>query len=501
MLSLCAGAVVAPVEAKVVSASLFKNGYAVLVREAPLANGETIISNIPQGALGTLWVTASPGVRLREVVGTSITSEQTSNAKSLDEIISANVGKTVRLRMGDKEVVGRILSATGSIVILESAQGVSAYAKGAVTSITAGKDLVWKTSVKTTSKAYRIRAEAPAGAKVYILALERGLTWAPAYAADITNPKLDLTSKATIMNDLADLNGIEVRLITGFPNMPFIGVLDPFTLSNSVDQFTMALMNMGAPGQFRDAPGALMQQNVAFGRMGESFSAAFDTSTMSGIQSEDLFFYTLPRLTLKKGERGYYVLFNFASDFEHLYEWSIPDDVQGDQYRPQQTERPAEVWHSLKFKNNSKQPLTTAAAITTKDGEILGQDILTYTSPGAETTLKITKALDVAAESLEEEVGRERRSLPYGGVGNYPFDEITLKGTISVRNHKSEAIKLRITKLLSGELVSADHDPMIVKMAKGLRAVNPRVRLVWTVDVPAGQKKDVIYQYKVLIRT
>lgn len=491
---------VAPVEAKVVSASLFKNGYAVLVREAPLADGETLLSNIPQAALGTLWITASKGAKLQEVVGTTTTTKVTADAKSLDEVIAANVGKRVRLQMGTKEVVGKILSANGGIVVVESPQGVSAFPKGSVTSITAGSELVWKVTNTVSSRAFRIRANAPAGAKLYVLSLERGLTWAPAYAADITGKEMDFTAKATVMNDLADLEGIDVRLITGFPNIPFIGVLDPFTLANNVDQFTSALMGMGAPSQFGNAPGAMMQQNVGRARMAESFSSAFDTSGMAGVQNEDLFFYSLPKVRLKKGDRGYFVLFNFQAPYEHLYEVSVPDEVQNDVYRPQPVEQPLDVWHSLKFKNASKQPMTTAAAITTKEGEILGQDMINYTSAGSDVSLKITKALDLQTEAVEEEIQRTRKTLNWGGNPNYPFDEVTLKGMISIRNGKSSPVSVKVTKYLSGDLTQYQGQPKITKLAKGLRAINPRVQVVWDVEVAPGERLELPYEYKVLFR-
>src|SRR5687768_8307338 len=101
---------VAPTPAKVTSASLFKNGFAVVVREASLANGETIIENIPQATLGTLWITASPGVKLRQVTATQHEIKKDVDAQSLDQVIAANVGKAVRLQISDTVVIsGKIL--------------------------------------------------------------------------------------------------------------------------------------------------------------------------------------------------------------------------------------------------------------------------------------------------------------------------------------------------------------------------------------------------------
>ncbi|MFY9233042.1 MAG: hypothetical protein WAO58_01120 [Fimbriimonadaceae bacterium] len=494
----------AAVSTKVVSASLFKNGYAVIVREAPLANGEAILEDMPQAVLGTLWITASKGVKIREIIATNRSTAGTRDVASLDEVITANIGKSVTLSTNDTVFIGKILSASGSILVIDSDKGVLALNKNEIRRITGSRETVWKIGTSSSARIFRIRADAPANAKLYILSLERGLTWAPAYAADITGDKnLELTAKATILNDLADLDNIDVRLVTGFPNLPFVNVLDPFSIAYSVDQYTQSLMAIGTPSEFRKNAGMMINQAAGYDRQEKSFSDAFAPSGGQSLQAEDLFFYTLPKLTMKKGDRGYFMLFDFMSKFEHVYDWEVEDQVQDDQYRgsSRPKDMPEDVWHSLKFTNNASHPLTTAAAITMKDGEILGQDMLMFTNAGRETTLRITKALDVVAESAEEETGRERKAIAWGGSSNYPFDEITLKGTLSVRNLKTVAVNVRIAKEMSGTLVSADGMPETTKLAKGLRAVNPRQRMKWTIPLKPGEKREIIYTYKVLIRT
>ncbi len=495
------------VPAKIVSASLFKNGYAVVVRQAEVGGGgEFLVEDIPLASLGTLWITGSKGVRLHEVIGTTQKKESRIPAGSIDEVLAANIGKTLVLTLSSRAAPdtlnAKILSANGTVVVLQNEKGTQVIPKGLILGIASSDDLTWNVASTSVAKAYRIKVDAPADGKVYILALERGLTWAPAYDADISDAKkLHLTAKATIVNDLGDIDNVEMRLITGFPNVPFAAIHDPFSLQQTVDEFTSALMSVGSPAGYRDAPGMMMQQNAAYGRMQERFDASFDPNKMAGFQAEDLFFYTLPKSTLKKGDRGYYVLFGADSDYQHIYEWTVADQVTPEeQYRPQNREEPAEdVWHSLKFMNTSGQPLTTAAAITTKDGEILGQDILKYTTANCETTLKITKALDVIAEAAEQESSRSRKTQEWGS-SSYSFDEVILKGTLRVRNLKVEPIKIDITKELTGQIVTMDGNPEHTAMAKGIRSLNPRHRLKWIIALKAGEKKELNYTYKVLIR-
>jgi hypothetical protein len=181
------------------------------------------------------------------------------------------------------------------------------------------------------------------------------------------------------------------------------------------------------------------------------------------------------------------------SEYSHIYEWDIPDRVNESRY-VQQEDRPGDVWHSIKFKNNSQQPLTTGPATIFKNGEIMGQDSLLYTSVSAETTAKMNKALDVRAEDFEEEIARVVLEQPIRGSW---YDVVTLKGTLSITNSKTENIDLKITKELTGEMISSDGNPKVRTITRGLRAVNPRQMLEWQIPLKAGEKRTITYTYKV----
>lgn len=501
------------VETKVTAASLFKNGYAVVVREAPLPEGGTaLIEQPPLASLGTLWVTASPGVTIDSVVATKVTSEVTTDLNSLDALISANTGKSLTLWMiqpGDSKLTplsGKIVSAVGSLLVLDLEDGTrKALMKSRVVEVTsAGGEMVYQSKSSSTRNALRVSARGRGS--VMTISLERGLTWAPGYHVDITDAKkLKITSKATILNDSAPLKDIEVKLITGFPHVRFIGVLDPLTSAQSVDQFLQGMMNMGTA---LAAPGA-MTQNAMFaqGRMAErqdaNIFAPFDPSQLEGMQLEDLFFYSRPGVTLETGERGYYVLFQEQADYEHVYTLDIPEtgwwQNANEAYRePSMAPAPFDVWHTLEFTNPSAFPFTTAAATTFKNGQIIGQDMLSYTAPKGKAVLRITKALDVSNDVVEEETDRQIRALAATSRSN-AYDLVTAKGTIEVVNYKAEAVKLKVTKLLVGEVTTVSHDGTVVKNRVGLRSLNPNSSISWTVPLKAGEKLELTYSFKVYV--
>lgn len=501
------------VKPRVVAASLFKNGYAVIVREVPLSGSETFVDAIPQGSLGTLWITGSKGVKFDEIVNTNIDVVVENQASSLDQMLSFNVGRTMTLGINaDDQVVGRkvtgkLVSASGQIVIIETEGKTQAFQKSTVTSVTSQDgDLIWVVKTTTNKRGLRIKAQAPADGKAYIVALERGACWAPAYSLDISDPKkMKIVAKATILNDLSDFDDIEVKLVTGFPNLPFAETTDPLAASGRVDEFTSALMRAGTPTQYRMAGamgGALMTQNAMRADFRGGFDQAFAANPVPGDQLEDLFFYRQPGVKMKTGDRGYYVLFSNECDYDHLYTWDVDSGtVPADNGTAiGQSETPGDVWHCLKFKNETKQPFTTAPATTFKNGEILGQDTMNYTSVGAETLVKITKALDLRADKKSEEIARERGVIK--DSNNYPiWDLVTVKETFSISNRKSEKVKVRVNKNIRGDSISADFGPKDQKTAQGLSEMNPIHKLEWNIEIEPGKTQTLTCTYKTYVYT
>ncbi len=498
---------------KIIGTSMFKNGYAVVMREIDAPHsGEYFIDDIPQATLGTVWFSTTAGTKLDSVVNTTVDTSTSIPVDSLDAILRANAGKKLSLSIqkGDGKldaVTGKLISATGQIVVIQG-EKVLAINKGNIISISAASgQLLLANPAKGSKHALRLRIEQSKPGKIFMISMERGPTWAPGYAVELLDDThLSVTMKATLLNDLGPLDDIECRFITGFPNIAFINMWDPLTAPQTVDSFTATLSSaaFGAPagpGGFGGGGGRrgdMMSQNGATRDEMKDFSAAMTPSNIPGLQAEDLFFYRQPNVTLKRGDRAFYILFKMEAECQHLYTLDL-GDIVGDngEVRPTNTE-PLDVWHALKFKNTSGRPFTTAAATTFKKGEILGQDMMHYVTPGADAEVRITKALDIRADSNEEEVGRERGALK--NIYSQPtYDLVTLKGTIELQNRKPEKIKIRIVKDYTGEIISTEGEPKIVKNAKGLRDVNPHGKLTWMQDLEPGKSVNLTYSYKLYV--
>jgi hypothetical protein len=487
-----------PVVARIVAASLFKNGYSMVTREIPVSGGMVSLSEIPQASLGTFWVAASEGVKVKELVSTEEPVSSPYTASSLDQLLQLNLGRQMELltvNLGTK--VGKLRVIGSDILIFETEGKVISIPRGEVRMVTLGLDSKFTGTAQTTRRVLRFKTVGKGTLTIY--GLERGMSWVPGYAIDLTDPKtLTLTAKSTVLDDLGDLQNVELRFVTGFPSVPWATLTEPLLSAQSVDQFTGFLNSIGS-GPDRDAfkgrremSGQMMNQAAS-----ADFTGAFDPSQLPGEQAEDLFFYRQPGVTLKRGDRALYMLFEAKSDYEHLYKADLADSGgQNDAYQPM-PEGPTDVWHTIKFKNTAGQPLTTGPATVYQRDQVVGQDTMTYTTAGAEATITISKALDIRMEGNEEETGRERQVKLANG--NY-YDLVTIKGTATVRNMKKDTVSMKITKVFTGDLISASAGGKETKLAKGLRDVNPRTRIVWEPKVTPGQKLELTYSYKIYVR-
>ena len=495
---------------EVVSVSMFKNGFAFITRKIAVKDGEANIVEVPRASLGTLWFWTPSG----EIENISTAEEisktkKTVNLQSLDQLITKNVGKSISIETNvTPPLEGKIKATDGDLLVLETATGTVALPKSQVRFMkTVDTGFQWTQEVETTTenKYYKIKADKRTK-EVMMMSLERGVTWAPGYAVDISNPdKLTLASKATVLNDLVDLKGVSARLITGFPNLQFKDILDPFTANMNGDQWlgTLATGTGGFGGGGSGGRAREMMTQNAYAPMADRDVnwGGTPASQAGGEQISDLFFYDLPKFESKKNSRMYQNLFRFEAEYKHIYTWDIEDqvDVNGNyKVMPPAGVDAEEVWHTIKFKNGSTKPLTTAPATVFNKGELIGQSMMNYCMADGDCDLKINKALDVRPDANEEEVERERGAIK-DRYNNPRFDLVTVKGTLQVLNGRKDKVQMTITKNLTGEVISKTGDATLTKTTRGLRQVNTTSRLVWKPEVKSGEKLTLEYTYKLYV--
>lgn len=522
-------------KSSVVSVALFKNGLGFVAREVQVPRGQTsfLLQNLPAPAHGTFWVYAvNDETTLRDVVAFESESVERIQAISVAEMLEANVGETVDVRISEKETIrAKVLSTVAnrsvpsapdeirspyvpypppaeasSLVILQSSGKTLALNKHAVQQISS-IDSPLKTAIDRRKRAVTLRVSGSnTGGKgrVIVQYLAKGITWAPSCAIEISDAKsARVTTKAEIVDEIEDLDNVSVSLVTGFPNLKFADVIDPMAMRGNLAAFLNNLSNPAQGGDYQGRADVLAQRAVMenYRLEDNEMFPAYATRPQGGETREELFFYEQRNVTLKKGERGYYPLFTTEVPYEHLYEWKIGDALdEQEQYQPRNQagpEKAEEVWHSIRLTNTGSVPWTTAPAMTMQGGKILGQDVIYYTSPGGKTNVRITKAVDVSAEQAEYEVTRTRNAANFYG---YNYDLVEVKGKLKASNFKDKNITLTITKQLSGEVVKTAPAAKVEQTARGLRKVNPKSNLTWELPIKARDKTEIEYTYKVYVR-
>jgi hypothetical protein len=551
---LYAGAVVSSAEEqmrdvslKVNKLSLFKNGLGFFSAEATLPNktSSVRIGQLPVPVYGTFWIGYSDKVKIRSLVTFLETIEETVGIQNIGQLLSSNIGCKVLIRTGAGEneiaegVIMQMQSTSNTkeppnpyfmetrgnqdaynryndfpgqsgIVLIKTDKNVTAIAVNSIVRADIeGRDIKNTITVKKKRPCIRLEMEHPAGEeKIGVSFLAKGVTWVPSYCIDLSDSKTaTLSVKALIINEVMDFDHVSCELVTGFPNIAFSEVVSPEAMSQNLAEFLRALSQGRSESTGRGRYGMMRQQavlsNSAVGYEQSDVSLPAYQTVSEGMASEDLFLYPVKEITLKKGETALIPLFTATMPYKHLYTWKIDDFVdKEEQYQRSsrsgdEKEPGEEVWHSCRLVNTLKMPLTTASAEFMNNGTFAGQDICYYTAPGAETTIKINRALNVIGEQGEIEVDRKRGITQFYG---WNYDLVKVKGEMKVKNRLDKTITIEITKHLTGEIQQKKPDAKDVPTAKGLKQVNPRHILTWQMELKPGEEQTASYLYQVYIR-
>ena len=503
-------------DSRVISVALFKNGLAFVIREAelPRAEARVRLEGLPVPVHGTFWAW-SPGrpEAVRRLVAFLEPRKTTAPALSLADLLLANAGRDVEVTFNDGRTVrGRVVAPEDRAPAGDAAPG-APHARALPMIAVQGGTVAFDPSAmqrlqvlgappyteidrQEAQAALELEAAGGADAKLQLIYLSRGATWSPSYSVELVGKdKARVTAKAEIINELEDLDGADVRLVTGYPNVAFSGVEDPIAMRGDLAAFLAAL---GARGGARELRNSVMSQSIALDELREA-APAYSTQPPAGERADEMFLYPLPNFSLARGRRAYVPLFSVDAAAEHLYELNLDDRVRDDRFEPTPgaAQAPLEIWHSVRLANSGTVPWTTAPAMATRGGALVAQDVLSYAAPGATTKLRITRVTDLLAEADEFEIARKPRAVEvYGHV----YDEITVRGVAEVASFRDEDVTVSVTKNLTGEVLSTTPEAKVDRSAQRLFAENPTSVLHWSLPLKARSKITLEYRYKVLIR-
>jgi hypothetical protein len=241
-------------------------------------------------------------------------------------------------------------------------------------------------------------------------------------------------------------------------------------------------------------------------------------------KSEDLFVFTVSHVSLKRGERMVLPITEFTLPYKDVFTLELPfgppPEVRGNLNNEQQRElarlfNAPKVMHKIRLINNSKYPLTTAPALIIRQGRVLAQGMMTYTSTGASVDLPITTALDFQVKKSEVESKRTPDAMQENG--NH-YSRIDLAGKITITSHRTGPSELEITRYVLGVADSAEADGKVEKLNMFENGeylsggdlpywwnwygwpywwnyFNGIGRITWKLTVDADQSKELGYQW------
>ena len=534
---------------KTTAVAAFKNGLAFVTKQGDirLENGMATIKPIPAATLGSLWIAPNDsGATLEEAVALRYKVSTERNLTSVAEVLLANPGKTVTITDNNqKEITGTVVGFKEQPAItpepiplpMNSSYGYSSgvpivpqpkpipeflmlQTEGRVLAIrftdiyriVLPKDPVLQSKLEEERKALRVKVRGASGHTNMTMGyLEHGMGWTPSYLISLQDDKsAQITMQAVLTNDAEDIKDADVYFVVGVPNFEYSGLPSPMALQQSLYEFMQAVSTRdrmrGASGGI--ASNALMSQRAAVLNDNEA-AADFGAvvNDLAGAPQEDLFLYTRKDVTLDRGQRGSYNVFSGNVNYEHIYEWNVQDQPRVDgfgnvqnQYQNQGTPDQSvvnNVWHSLRIKNTTNFPWTSAPAMVIQGTKPLSQDTIPYTPKGATSNLKITIATDIRSSHEEREIARQQNVERRRG---YQYDLVTVEGTLKAKNYKTREVHLSITKKLRGNVDSQTENGTAEKLAESISVDNAMSQLKWEIVLKPGEEKTLMYRYKVWVR-
>ena len=342
--------------------------------------------------------------------------------------------------------------------------------------------------------------------------LARGATWAPSYRLALgKDGKARLEMSAEIRNEMEDLDGAEVFLVSGFPNVEAAEIPGLLASGNSVARF---LDSLAAPratargGHGWDSNRAWKSQAIwALNSVDPSeFAGATGVAGLPQIPGEgaatDIHYRAAGPVTLAAGATLRLPLGAGETPVARFVDWE-PGWKYNEWGRRESdgNEEQNVPWDAVRFRNPLDAPLTTGPIAVFADGRLLGQTTVRWTNPGQEATLRVTKALTVAG-SFEETMPGRREDYPQVNMLGHTWRRIEIEAKLTMSNHRPDTATLCIHPTIEGEFKEAPEPPESVRTLgePGSRGgANPKQELVWNVELRPGESKVLTYRYTTLV--
>ena len=553
-------------ELPVKEVTVFKDGHVYVLHEGALAtdaDGNILLDYLPNPVMGTFWAySADPNIKLSSVVSSRDELGVEQPSVCVEDLMKGNVGKKIVVKEHSREAyratIVRVLDderqpesgqadairihpcepqrSGDKIVLLKNDEGIRAVHLRdiqAVTFLDQPSDKVVRKQQKDT-----MRLQLDWGGKepeqeavVGMAYVQRGIRWIPSYRVELNGEgEAVIKLQGTIVNELADMIDVKAHLVIGVPRFAFQDSPDPISFQEAVAQLSRHFRQDSSTAySFSNA--IMSQQSRSFdeghggrGRReqeGGGMNLGPELEGMGG--HEDLFVFSLDHVTLKKGQRMVLQIAEYALSYTDIYtvdlSFSPPLEMRRD-FNSEQQMQLAKLFHApkavhkIRLKNESEYPLTTAPATIFRDGMVLAQGMMTYTSIGNEGDLEITTAVNIDVKNSDEQTSSTPNAVRWGGNDYAKFD---MKGSIELANYGDKAAKILVKRSVLGEMDAATPGGVSEQLGHGYNGfgfegsvpfwwnwcrwpwwwyhLNSIGQASWTVELEPQEKTELEYEW------
>ena len=481
--------------------TVFKDGHAFVVHEGLLPTndaGNVVLDELPAPVMGTFWPYAhDEHAHLNSVTAGLHVVREAQPALSLAELLEANTGTEARFTDVDGEQFeARILALPrrypdnppanstadgqertaerGTAILLETPGGTRVMPLNRIREVTFKNPPTRATTIDKYRNLLTLNLDWPDGhtapqADVGLAYLQKGIRWIPSYRVTIDgNGTATLELRATLLNEMTDLEDVTAHLVIGAPSFAFQDTIDPIALNATLARLS-PYFQRGSQAAYA-CSNTIMTQVARMGEYrqdAESLPADLEATMTAGNGTEDLFIFTVPHITLQKGERMNLPVAKFSLAYRDVYTLELPfappPEVRQQFDLRQQTElarllTAPKVMHKIRLRNDSEYPLTTAPALLVQDDRVLAQGMMTYTAIGGSTDLEVTAAINIQVTTADTETNRDLNATHWNGN---TYRRTDLVGTIGLTNRLNKSIDVEVVRQVLGNVDSADEGAQV----------------------------------------
>lgn len=475
--------------------TIFKDGHAYVLHEGTVQsndNGDVVLDELPSPIMGAFWAySANPKNKLQCVISSRDEVDVEKTAMTIGDLLKSNIGKEILFRdmPSDQYYQGMIIrmleeksqnqNNNTKIVLVKTPEGIKALPVAQIQNITFLEDPDDAITNKVTKDTMTLKLDktdnTSGTAQIGMAYIQKGLRWIPSYRVEINGKdKAVIKLQGTIINELADLEDVSAHLVIGVPKFTFQDTPDPISFQETIAQLSQHFRPDSQTAY--SFSNAVMSQRARFTEVGQDrnnheIDLGPELTGMKG--NEDLFVFSIDHITLKKGQRMVLSIAEYTLDYKDIYTVDInfaPPLEMRRHFNTNQHLELAKLFHApkaihkIRLTNKSEYPLTTAPATIFKDGRVLAQGMMKFTSVGGTGDLDVTTALDIKVKNSDQQVNTTPNAINWNGSN---YTKVDMAGTIELHNYSDKPVTIHVKRSVLGNMDKASQEGTVKQLGHG----------------------------------